>query len=80
MMTFAWNFTPKHEKMTPTQTKRELKAINISLEELPLIKRSDAAIQILIEQGIEIDVNDVIKINRSTKTGKEVSYYRKVAY
>lgn len=79
-MSFAWNFAPKHEKMTLAQTKRELKAINISLEELPLIKRSDAAIQILIEQGIEIDVNDVIKINRSTKTGKEVSYYRKVVY
>ena len=79
-MSFAWNFTPKHEKMTPAQTKRELKAINISLEELPLIKRSDAAIQILIEQGIEIDVDDVIRIIRSTNTGKEVPYYRKVVY
>ena len=79
-MTFAWKFAPRHEKMTPTQAKRELKAINISLEELPLIKRSDAAIQHLIEQGIEIDADDVIKIIRSTKTDKEVSYYRKVVY
>ena len=80
MMSFAWNFTPKHKKMTPTTAKKELKAMNISLEELPLIKRSDAAIQILIEQGIEIDVDDVIKIMRSTKTGKEVPYYRRVVY
>ena len=79
-MSFAWNFTPKHKKMTPTTAKKELKAMNISLEELPLIKRSDAAIQILIEQGIEIDVDDVIKIMRSTKTGKEVPYYRRVVY
>ena len=73
-MRFEWNHAPKHTKLTPTQAKRELKAINVSLEEIPLIKYSDAAITNLVEQGEDIQVNDVIKIVRNSKIGGEVPY------
>jgi len=79
-MTFSWHFTPKHEKITATQAKRELKAINVTLEELPLIKYKDAAIQRLVEDGDEIKIGDVIRITRNSKTGGEIPYYRKVVY
>jgi|TARA_B100000902_G_scaffold44566_2_gene52155 DNA-directed RNA polymerase subunit H (RpoH/RPB5) len=79
-MRFEWKYAPKHIKLTPTQAKRELKAINVSLEEIPLIKYSDAAITNLVEQGEEIEVNDVIKIIRNSKVGGEVPYYRRVIY
>ena len=61
-------------------TKRELKKINVTLEELPLIKYRDAAIQTLVESGEEVKIGDVIRITRDSKTGGEISYYRKVVY
>jgi DNA-directed RNA polymerase subunit H (RpoH/RPB5) len=79
-MGFEWKYAPKHIKLTPAQTKKELKAINVSLEELPLIKYSDAAITKLIEEGEEIQVNDVIKIIRNSKVGGMIPYYRRVIY
>tara|TARA_B100001778_G_scaffold217619_1_gene180315 strand:+ start:321 stop:560 length:240 start_codon:yes stop_codon:yes gene_type:complete len=79
-MTFSWHFTPKHEKISESQAKRELKKINVTLEELPLIKYRDAAIQTLVESGEEVKIGDVIRITRDSKTGGEISYYRKVVY
>ncbi len=79
-MTFEWAFTPKHEKLSATQAKKELKAINVSFEELPLVKRTDPAIRQLLDEGVKIEVDDVIRITRSSKTGGEVPYYRRVIY
>jgi len=79
-MKFDWAFTPKHEKLSASQAKRQLKDINVSLDELPLIRRTDPAILQLLEEGVTIEVNDVIKITRSSKTGGDVPYYRRVIY
>ena len=79
-MTFEWAFTPKHEKLSATQAKKELKAINVSFEELPLVRRTDPAIRKLLDEGVKIEVDDVIRITRSSKTGGEVPYYRRVIY
>ena len=79
-MRFEWNYAPKHTKLTPTQAKRELKAINVSLEEIPLIKYSDAAITKLVREGEKIQVNDVIRIDRNSKVGGIIPYYRRVIY
>tara|TARA_B100000073_G_C23706941_1_gene562662 strand:+ start:1032 stop:1271 length:240 start_codon:yes stop_codon:yes gene_type:complete len=79
-MAFSWHFTPKHEKLSESQAKRELKKINVTLEELPLIKYGDAAIQVLVNDGEEIKIGDVIRITRDSKTGGEIPYYRKVVY
>ncbi len=79
-MTFASKLIPKHEKLSTSQIKKALKDINVSLQELPLIKRADPALQNLINEGIEIDDGDVIKITRSSKTAGDVLYYRIVVY
>tara|TARA_Y100000592_G_C5420888_1_gene293145 strand:+ start:147 stop:386 length:240 start_codon:yes stop_codon:yes gene_type:complete len=79
-MRFDWAFTPKHEKLSASQAKKQLKDINVSLDELPLIRRTDPAILQLLEEGVTIEVNDVIKITRSSKTGGDVPYYRRVIY
>ena len=79
-MKFDWAFTPKHEKLSASQAKKQLKDINVSLEELPLIRRTDPAILQLLKEGVTIEVDDVIKITRSSKTGGDVPYYRRVIY
>tara|TARA_B100001094_G_scaffold288935_1_gene305472 strand:+ start:689 stop:931 length:243 start_codon:yes stop_codon:yes gene_type:complete len=80
-MSFEWKHAPKHIKLTPAQTKKELKQINVSLEEIPLIKYSDAAITKLVKEGDDIQLNDVIKITRNSKVGgNELHYYRRVIY
>jgi DNA-directed RNA polymerase subunit H (RpoH/RPB5) len=79
-MKFDWAFTPKHEKLSASQAKKQLKDINVSLEELPLIRRTDPAILQLLEEGVTIEVDDVIRITRSSKTGGSVPYYRRVIY
>ena len=79
-MRFDWAFTPKHEKLSASQAKKQLKDINVSLDELPLIRRTDPAILQLLKEGVAIEVDDVIKITRSSKTGGDVPYYRRVIY
>jgi len=79
-MSFEWKHAPKHIKLTPAQTKKALKAINVSLEEIPLIKYSDAAITKLVKEGEDIQLNDVIKILRNSKVGGEIPYFRRVIY
>ena len=79
-MKFDWAFTPKHEKLSASQAKRQLKDINVSLDELPLIRRTDPGILQLLKEGVTIEVDDVIKITRSSKTGGDVPYYRRVIY
>ena len=79
-MKFDWAFTPKHEKLSASQAKRQLKDINVSLDELPLIRRTDPAILQLLEEGVTIEVDDVIRITRSSKTGGDIPYYRRVIY
>jgi len=79
-MSFEWKHAPKHIKLTPAQTKKELKQINVSLEEIPLIKYSDAAITKLVKEGEDIQLNDVIKILRDSKVGGEIPYFRRVIY
>ena len=79
-MKFDWAFTPKHEKLSASQAKKQLKDINVSLEELPLIRRTDPAILQLLEEGVTIEVDDVIRITRSSKTGGDVPYYRREIY
>ena len=79
-MRFDWAFTPKHEKLSASQAKKQLKDINVSLDELPLIRRTDPAILQLLEEGVTIEVDDVIKITRCSKTGGDVPYYRRVIY
>jgi|TARA_B000000557_G_scaffold160830_1_gene130469 DNA-directed RNA polymerase subunit H (RpoH/RPB5) len=74
-----WKWLPYHEKLSMAQAKRELKALNIDIEELPLIKISDAVLIDMEERGISIKVGDIIKISRNSKVaGEGYEYYRRV--
>jgi len=74
----TWVGLPEHSKLSMTATKRELRQANLDIEELPLIKWSDKALETLRTQGVEISLGDVIKITRQSTTGGAVNYFRKV--
>ena len=52
-MKFEWKYSPKHEKLSASQAKKELKEISVSLDELPLIRRSDPAVRKLLDDGVD---------------------------
>jgi DNA-directed RNA polymerase subunit H len=63
---------PKHYKLSQKEALELLERFNISLVQLPKIKKSDPALQ-----KSECEVGDVFKIERKIKEGIEV-YYRVV--
>lgn len=73
-----WKHTPLHEILTESQAKRTLKAINISHEELPLIKYSDAALESLRQAEQSTPIGSVVRITRNTVTAGDKFYYRRV--
>ena len=76
-----WVHAPRHEKLTPTRWKRELRGIDVEYSELPLILYSDPALVRIRKEGIEIDIGDVICIYRESQTfGENSKYYRRVVY
>ena len=60
---------PKHSKLKPEEAKALLFKLNISISQIPKIKKTDAALP------PEVKVGDVIKIERKGESGKSV-YYR----
>jgi len=75
----AWYKAPKHEVLSSVQAKRELKVLDIEVEELPLIKISDAALVDLFNEGISVIPGDIIRVSRNSNTGGEgFRYYRRV--
>lgn len=67
------NLIPKHSKLSEKEKEELFKTYNISTRELPKIKKSDPTLQTL-----NVNVNDVIKIERSSQTAGETVYYRSV--
>lgn len=79
MITMFWKHTPKHEVLTDTQAKRQLKLLGMTFEELPLIKHSDAALKVLRDEGVATPIDSVIRISRNSITyGENAFYYRRV--
>ena len=64
---------PKHTKLSEKEKQELLKTYNISTRELPKILNSDPALQ-----SLNVKINDVIKIERSSQTAGETVYYRSV--
>ena len=62
---------PKHFKLKPEEAKKLLEKLNITLLQLPKIKKTDAALP------EEADIGSIIKIERKNKD-KVISYYRVV--
>lgn len=67
------NLIPKHIKLSEKEKQELLQKYNISTKELPKILKSDPALQ-----SLNIDVDDVVKIERISPTSKESVYYRSV--
>jgi len=76
-----WIHTPPHEKLTPTRWKRELRLLKVDYDELPLILLGDPALVKLIDDGVDVNIGDVICITRNSRTfGQGSKYYRRVVY
>ena len=64
---------PRHEKLSEKEKKELFEKYNISLRELPKIKKDDSAIS-----SLNVKVGDVIKIVRASPTAGETVFYRGV--
>ncbi|MDO8480969.1 MAG: DNA-directed RNA polymerase subunit H [Nanoarchaeota archaeon] len=62
---------PKHAKCSDAEKKKILKHYQISVYDLPYIRKSDAALA-----EIDVKAGDVIKISRTSPTAGEAVYYR----
>ncbi|MEM3113359.1 MAG: DNA-directed RNA polymerase subunit RpoH/Rpb5 C-terminal domain-containing protein [Candidatus Pacearchaeota archaeon] len=64
---------PKHSKLNKKEEENLLTSLNVSKTQLPKIKKEDPAIQ------FEVEIGDIIKIERKDKNSDEVfTYYRVV--
>ena len=67
------SFVPKHIKLTEEEVQELLTQYNISLKQLPNIKKSDPVIK-----ELNAKPGDVIKIMRRSQTAGEYLFYRVV--
>jgi DNA-directed RNA polymerase subunit H (RpoH/RPB5) len=66
---------PEHMKLSDVEKKSLLEEFNIRLNQLPMILKSDAAIQ-----NLDPEVEDVIKIVRDSPTNIKQDVYRVVVH
>ncbi|MFB6265891.1 MAG: DNA-directed RNA polymerase subunit H [Candidatus Nanohaloarchaea archaeon] len=64
---------PDHEVMDEGEVEELLEEYSITREELPQIKQDDAALK-----PLEAEPGDVVRIDRSSPTAGETTYYRLV--
>ncbi len=64
---------PKHQILTPDETKSVLDTYKISIHQLPKISEDD-----VVAKEIGANVGDVIKITRNSITAGTSDYYRLV--
>ncbi|MBT4538724.1 DNA-directed RNA polymerase subunit H [Candidatus Woesearchaeota archaeon] len=64
---------PKHTKASDAEKKRVLAEHNISVWQLPRISQEDPAIL-----ALKVEVGDVIRIERESRTAGKAIYYRVV--
>ena len=62
---------PRHEKLSEKEKKELFEKYNISLRELPKIKKDDPAVF-----SLNVKVGDIIKITRPSPTSGETVFYR----
>ncbi|MEM4245239.1 MAG: DNA-directed RNA polymerase subunit H [Candidatus Nanoarchaeia archaeon] len=67
------SFVPKHIKLTEEEAQQVLTTYNISIKQLPSIKKSDPALK-----DLNVKVGDIIKIMRKSPTAGEYPFYRVV--
>lgn len=70
---FESHLVPKHELLSEDKKAEVLKKLNISVKQLPRIKKDDPAIK-----PLKAKKADVIKITRESPTAEKEIYYRVV--
>ncbi len=69
---------PEHQLLNPEEAAAVLKALRISREQLPKIKRSDPAVRFLEQIHGHVDEGRIIKITRRSPTAGVFEAYRMV--
>lgn len=64
---------PEHRKMSEEEVKEVLQKFDADKSDLPKIERTDAALK-----QMDVEVGDVIEIERGSPTAGKTEYYRKV--
>jgi len=64
---------PEHRKMTEDEVEELLEKFDADKSDLPRIERTDAALK-----QMDIEVGDVLEINRESPTAGKTTYYRRV--
>ena len=64
---------PEHRKMTEEEVEELLEKFDAEKSDLPKIERTDAALK-----QMDVEVGDVLEINRDSPTAGETTYYRRV--
>ncbi len=62
---------PKHTKVSEKEKKDIIEKYNITVYDLPLIKKNDPAIKYL-----DVKPGDIVKITRKSATAGEAAFYR----
>ena len=62
---------PKHAKASEKEKKEVLEKYNISIYDLPLIKKNDPALK-----DLEVKSGDMVKVIRKSPTAGETIFYR----
>lgn len=65
---------PKHIKLKSEEAEILLQKLNISLSQLPKIRKKDPALP------EDVNVGDIIKIERKTSDGQVIIYYRVIVH
>ncbi len=70
---------PEHYLLDEEETETVLKKLGITKDQLPKIKRGDMAIKVLESAyGRQIEVGEVVKVVRKSRTAAEFVAYRLV--
>ena len=64
---------PKHTKLSDKELEKLLEQYKITVEELPMIKLKDAALS-----SLDVEIGDVVSIERKSPTAKNTVFYRRV--
>jgi len=72
-------FVPRHKLVPKTEKKRVFKVLGLNDKHiLPKILISDPVIQAMIMEGVNVQLGDLIEIERESLTSGASLYYREV--
>lgn len=75
---FKHELVPRHKLLSEEEKKKVLEKYNVKLHDLPKIKLKDPVVIALKEAGVNINVWDLIEIERKSQTAGKTKFYRVV--